>query len=163
MTYYNLFLSVLMKVSLCILTFVLVSLMAQTSNAALLGTAVDLGLTTTTQIAAEFARPIPTVADVEIESAASLQKRVFIPQTVQSISDSIAKEAYVAESKLKIDTYTMATTLFNSQKYFGDVCNRCKSIEYFAFRMGNGYLTAGLTSLSFQVSGSPLNSQLFIG
>jgi hypothetical protein len=37
-----------MKVSLCILTFVLVSLMAQTSNAALLGTAVDLGLTTTT-------------------------------------------------------------------------------------------------------------------
>lgn len=79
------------------------------------------------------------------------------------MSDSIAKEAYVADSTLKIDTYTLATTLFNSQKYFGDMCNRCKSIEYFAFRMGNGYLTAGLKGLSFQVSSSPLNSQLFIG
>jgi len=148
------------------LIFVFMSVLTQTSNSALLGT--DPSPPSFTSIS----RPILTISDnnsnqvapdVQIETVVTLQQRTYVPQTVQSISDAIAKDAYVADSTLKIDTYTMATTLFNSQKYFGDMCNRCKSFEYFAFRMGNGYLTAGLTGLNFQVSSSPSNSQLFIG
>jgi hypothetical protein len=58
----------------------------------------------------------------------------------------------------------MATTVFNSQKYFGGFCDRCKKLEYLAFRQGNYYLTAKSTNLKFELktSSSPLNSQLFI-
>lgn len=80
-----------MKVSICFLTFVLVSLLANTSNSALLTLNADLSastlISTSTTIDAELKVP----ADVEIESAASAQRKAFIPQTVQSISDAIAK------------------------------------------------------------------------
>jgi hypothetical protein len=58
----------------------------------------------------------------------------------------------------------MATTIFNSQKYFGGFCDRCKKLEYLAFRVGNFYLTAKPTNLRLELrnSSSPLNSQLFI-
>lgn len=95
--------------------------------------------------------------------AASTQKQAFTSQTVQAAADIMAKEAYTVEQTLKVDTYTMATALFNSQKYFGDMCDRCKKIEYFAFKIGKGYLTAGSDSLTIQTSSSPTNSQLFIG
>jgi hypothetical protein len=45
----------------------------------------------------------------------------------------------------------------------GDLCNRCKKFEYFAFRQGNYYLTAYSTQLRFVSSSSPGNSQLFRG
>jgi hypothetical protein len=58
----------------------------------------------------------------------------------------------------------LAKTFFNSQKYFGDVCNRCKKLEYISFRMGRSYLTAFSTNLRWTAGSSsgPLNSQLFI-
>ncbi len=46
------------------------------------------------------------------------------------------------DAKIKLDFYTLANTIFNSQKYFGNFCDRCKKLEYMAFRMGNRYLTA---------------------
>ena len=81
---------------------------------------------------------------------------------MDTISMEMAGAAYL-EIKPRFNTYNLATTFFNSQKYFGDVCNRCKKLEYFAFRMGNTYLTANAGNLQWVASGSPANNQLFIG
>jgi hypothetical protein len=41
----------------------------------------------------------------------------------------MTESAYLDAAKLsKVDTYNLATTFFNSQRYFGDVCNRCKKL-----------------------------------
>ena len=56
------------------------------------------------------------------------------PEKIETISDTIAKAAYSVAAK--VDTYTLATNFFNSQRYFGDVCNRCKKLEYLSFRQG---------------------------
>jgi len=73
----------------------------------------------------------------------------------------MAKQAYLEAAK--VDTYTLATTFFNSQKYFGDVCSRCKKLEYLSFRQGTYYLTAGISGFTFVASSSsgPTNAQLF--
>lgn len=53
--------------------------------------------------------------------------------------------------------------MFNAQNYLGAFCDRCKKLEYFAFRFGGNYVTARPTQLTFEASTSPANNQLFIG
>lgn len=47
-----------------------------------------------------------------------------------------------------IDTYNLATEVFNAEAYLGDYCNRCKVLPYLAFRQGTNYVTAGATQLT---------------
>jgi len=42
------------------------------------------------------------------------------------------------------------------------MCNRCKKLEYLAFRQGTLYLTAFANDLKWMTSSSPSNSQLFL-
>lgn len=91
-------------------------------------------------------------------------------QNIQQINQIISSadvytSGFTRTPTTNIDLYTLANTIFNSQKYFGSYCDRCKSLEYFAFRMGNRYLTAGSSQLTFNINSglNPLNSQLFIG
>jgi hypothetical protein len=64
-------------------------------------------------------------------------------QNIEEINSLISSRPYSAsDARIKIDFYTLANTIFNSQTYFGNFCDRCKKLEYMAFRMGNRYLTA---------------------
>jgi hypothetical protein len=50
----------------------------------------------------------------------------------------------------KLDSYNLATYFFNIDFFYPfTVCDRCKSIQYFAFRVGRYYLTAKATYLQF--------------
>jgi len=39
-----------------------------------------------------------------------------------------AEQSFIALGPSKIDTYTLATTVFNAQAYLGDFCTRCNKI-----------------------------------
>lgn len=45
--------------------------------------------------------------------------------SIEAISNEMEKSAYL-ETKPRFNTYNLATNFFNSQRYFGDVCDRCK-------------------------------------
>jgi hypothetical protein len=71
-------------------------------------------------------------------------------QNLQEINQFISSDqSFGADSKIKLDFYTLANTIFRSQKYLGNFCERCKKLEYMSFRMGNRYLTATPTQLKF--------------
>lgn len=98
---------------------------------------------------------------MDFETVESTKKASQDPApSIEEISNEMAKSAYL-EIKPKFNTYNLATNFFNSQRYFGDVCNRCKKLDYFAFRMGNRYLTANAGDLQWNPATSPANTQLF--
>jgi hypothetical protein len=62
----------------------------------------------------------------------------------QSLADESSRSAISSNQilqPLQVDTYNLANLVWNAQRYF-PYCNRCKVLEYFAFRVGSNYLTA---------------------
>jgi hypothetical protein len=112
-----------------------------------------------TEVATKVSLVLDSSAKSSIETA---PKKQDFQQTMEVISDIITKEAYLTQPASKLDVYNLATNVFNSQKYLGDLCTRCKKLEYMAFRQGNLYLTAFFNDLRWVASSSPINSQLFI-
>ncbi len=59
------------------------------------------------------------------------------------------------------NNYDLATTVFNAESSLGQYCNRCKSLKFFAFRVGNRYLTAFANDLRLVTISEPGDAQLF--
>ena len=66
---------------------------------------------------------------------------VLLTSTQEFERINVPKASMAARSD-KIDLYNLANTIFNSQRSLGNLCDRCRKLEYISFRMGNRYLTA---------------------